>query len=161
MTKHSAAVLHPVAFGARRCCRNEVRLHSYLGEGFSSDWAMKNAVGQASQNSMMISSHLIGCQKRKGVIIFWVIQSQPSQSCTQDHLLPHQRTPLQQCPRSAFSLGSSYRALTNSSLLYTVLAPMMLANGNLSELCCNNQCPCTLHVFRMAVSLSNLHHSSC
>jgi hypothetical protein len=34
------AILHPVAFGARRCRGNEVRLHSHLGEGFSGDWAM-------------------------------------------------------------------------------------------------------------------------
>ncbi len=40
MTKDSTAVLHPVAFGARRCRRNEVRLYSHLGEGFSGDWAM-------------------------------------------------------------------------------------------------------------------------
>ena len=40
MTKDSKAVLHPVAFGARRCRGNEVRLHSHLGEGFSGDWAM-------------------------------------------------------------------------------------------------------------------------
>jgi hypothetical protein len=40
MTKDSMVVLHPVAFGARRCRGNEVRLHSHLGEGFSGDWAM-------------------------------------------------------------------------------------------------------------------------
>jgi hypothetical protein len=40
MTKDSTAVLHPVAFGAKRCHRNEVWLHSHLGEGFSGDWAM-------------------------------------------------------------------------------------------------------------------------
>ena len=40
MTKDSVAVLHPDTLGARRCCRNEVWLHSNLGEGFSSDWAM-------------------------------------------------------------------------------------------------------------------------
>jgi hypothetical protein len=40
MTKDSTAVLHPVAFGARRCRGNKVRLHSHLGEGFSGDWAM-------------------------------------------------------------------------------------------------------------------------
>jgi hypothetical protein len=40
MTKDSMAVLHPVAFGARRCRGNKVRLHSHLGEGFSGDWAM-------------------------------------------------------------------------------------------------------------------------
>jgi hypothetical protein len=41
MTKTSAAVLHPVAFGACHCCGNEVRLHSHLGKGFPGDWAMK------------------------------------------------------------------------------------------------------------------------
>jgi hypothetical protein len=40
MTKTSAAVLHLVAFGARHCRGNEVRLHSHLGEGFSGDWAI-------------------------------------------------------------------------------------------------------------------------
>jgi hypothetical protein len=37
MTKDSAAVLHPVAFGAGRCRGNEVRFHSHLVEGFSGD----------------------------------------------------------------------------------------------------------------------------
>ncbi len=40
MTKDSTAVLHPAAFVAKCCRRNEVRLHSHLGEGFSGDWAM-------------------------------------------------------------------------------------------------------------------------
>jgi hypothetical protein len=40
MTKESTAVLHPVAFGARRCRGNKVWLQSHLGEGFSGDWAM-------------------------------------------------------------------------------------------------------------------------
>jgi hypothetical protein len=35
MTNGSAAILHPVCFGARRTRRNEVWLHSHLGEGFS------------------------------------------------------------------------------------------------------------------------------
>ena len=39
MTKTSTATLRPVAFGARCCRRNEVRLHSHLGKGFSGDWA--------------------------------------------------------------------------------------------------------------------------
>jgi hypothetical protein len=37
MTKNSTAVLHTVAFGARRCRGHEVRLNSHLGEGFSCD----------------------------------------------------------------------------------------------------------------------------
>ncbi len=32
---------------------------------------------------------------------------------------------------------------------------MMLASGNLSELPCKNQCPCTFHVFRIAIPLLN------
>ncbi len=40
MTKTSSAILHPVAFGARCCRGNKVRLHSHLGEGFAGDWAM-------------------------------------------------------------------------------------------------------------------------
>ena len=40
MTKGSAAILHPVCFGARRTRGNEVRLHSHLGEGFSGDYAI-------------------------------------------------------------------------------------------------------------------------
>jgi hypothetical protein len=40
MTTSSTAVLHPVAFGSRRCRGNKVRLHSHLGEGFSRDFAM-------------------------------------------------------------------------------------------------------------------------
>ncbi len=37
MATSSAAVLHPVAFGALRSRRNEVCLHSHLGEGFAGD----------------------------------------------------------------------------------------------------------------------------
>jgi hypothetical protein len=40
MTKGSAAVLHPVCFGACRTRRNKVQLHSHLGEGFSGDYAI-------------------------------------------------------------------------------------------------------------------------
>ncbi len=40
MTNDSAAVLHPVAFGAGRCRGNKVRLHSHLGGGFSGNWSM-------------------------------------------------------------------------------------------------------------------------
>jgi hypothetical protein len=40
MTKTSSAVRHPVAFGARHCRGNKVRLHSHLGKGFAGDWAM-------------------------------------------------------------------------------------------------------------------------
>ena len=88
------------------------------------------SIGQASWIWMMISSHFLGHQKRNGVIISWVIQSRPSQSCTQDHLIPHQHTPLQQSPHSAFSLGPSYRVPLNSSLFPKVLVPMKLAISN-------------------------------
>ncbi len=40
MASLSAAVLHLVAFSARRSCRNKVCLHSHLGEGFAGDWAI-------------------------------------------------------------------------------------------------------------------------
>ena len=40
MTKDSKATLRPICFGARKTCRNEVRLHSHLGEGFSGDYAI-------------------------------------------------------------------------------------------------------------------------
>jgi hypothetical protein len=40
MTKGSAAVLHPICFGACRTRGNKVRLHSHLGEGFSWDYAI-------------------------------------------------------------------------------------------------------------------------
>ncbi len=40
MTTDSSAVLHPVAFGGRRCHGNEICLHSHLGEGFAGDWAI-------------------------------------------------------------------------------------------------------------------------
>ncbi len=113
------------------------------------------SIGQASWNWMMISSHFLGRQKRNVVIISQVIQSRPSQSCTQDHLLPHQRTPLQRFPHSAFSLGPSYRVPTNSSFFPTVLVPIKLASGNLSELRCRIPCPRTLHASKMAVSLLN------
>jgi hypothetical protein len=40
MASSSAAVLHPVAFSARRSRGNAVRLHSHLGKGFAGDWAI-------------------------------------------------------------------------------------------------------------------------
>jgi hypothetical protein len=40
MTKDSTALLHPVAFGCRRTRSNEQRLHSHLGEAFSSNYAI-------------------------------------------------------------------------------------------------------------------------
>jgi hypothetical protein len=40
MTNGSAAVLHPVCFGAWCTRGNEVRLHSHHGEGFSGDYAI-------------------------------------------------------------------------------------------------------------------------
>ena len=40
MTKDSKAILHPVCFGARRTCGNEVRLHSHLGKGFSGNYTI-------------------------------------------------------------------------------------------------------------------------
>jgi hypothetical protein len=36
--KSSTAVLHPVASGARRCCSNEICLHSHLSKDFASNW---------------------------------------------------------------------------------------------------------------------------
>ena len=43
MAKGSAAVLHPVCFGARCTRGNKVRFHSHLREGFSGDHAITNA----------------------------------------------------------------------------------------------------------------------
>jgi len=40
LTKTNGSALYPVAFGSRRTRGNEKHLHSYLGEGFSGDWAM-------------------------------------------------------------------------------------------------------------------------
>jgi hypothetical protein len=40
MTKESSAVLHPVAFGSRHCCGNEIHLRSHLGKGFAGNWAI-------------------------------------------------------------------------------------------------------------------------
>jgi hypothetical protein len=40
MKKSFMAVLHPVAFGSRRCRGNKVCLHSHMGEGFYGDYAM-------------------------------------------------------------------------------------------------------------------------
>jgi hypothetical protein len=33
-------VLHPVAFGARRCRGDEIRLHSHLSKGFAGNWSI-------------------------------------------------------------------------------------------------------------------------
>jgi hypothetical protein len=51
MTKGSIAILHPVCFGFRRTRGNEVRLHSYLGEGFSGDYAINNAASTTLVNN--------------------------------------------------------------------------------------------------------------
>jgi hypothetical protein len=40
IAKSSTAVLHLVAFGARQCRGNEIRLHSHLSEGFASNWSI-------------------------------------------------------------------------------------------------------------------------
>ncbi len=40
MLKDSSAVIPPVAFGRRRCCGNEIRLHFHLGKGFAGNWAI-------------------------------------------------------------------------------------------------------------------------
>jgi hypothetical protein len=40
MTKDSQAVLHPICFGTRKCCGNEVRLHSHLGECFAGNYGI-------------------------------------------------------------------------------------------------------------------------
>jgi hypothetical protein len=40
LTKTNGSALYPVAFGSRWTRGNEEFLHSYLGEGFSGDWAM-------------------------------------------------------------------------------------------------------------------------
>jgi hypothetical protein len=40
MTKEAKGVLHPVAFGRRRCQSNKIFLHSHLGEGFAGNWAI-------------------------------------------------------------------------------------------------------------------------
>jgi hypothetical protein len=40
MTKESTAHLHPVCFGARKCRRNKVRLHSHLGKCFAGNYAI-------------------------------------------------------------------------------------------------------------------------
>ncbi len=39
-SKDNECVLHPMVFGSRRTRRNKKNLHSYLGEGFSGNWAM-------------------------------------------------------------------------------------------------------------------------
>ncbi len=50
MTKGSIAILRPVYFGSHRTRGNEVRLHSYLGEGFSGDYAINNAASTSLVN---------------------------------------------------------------------------------------------------------------
>jgi hypothetical protein len=40
ITKESSMVLPPVAFGGRRCRGNKIHLHSNLGKGFASNWAI-------------------------------------------------------------------------------------------------------------------------
>jgi hypothetical protein len=40
MSKDSSAVICPVAFGGWRCRGNEIQLHSHLGKGFPSNWAI-------------------------------------------------------------------------------------------------------------------------
>ncbi len=50
MTKESSAALQPVTFGSRKCRGNKTRLHSHLGEGFSSNWAI-------NKNRHMLFAH--------------------------------------------------------------------------------------------------------
>ena len=81
-------------------------------------------------------------------IVFTILQatcSRPYKPCTLDLLLPHQHTPLLRSLHSTFSLGPSYRVLTNSSLFLTALGQMMLASGALFELHSRSPCPGTLH----------------
>jgi hypothetical protein len=40
LTKTNGGVLYPAAFGSQRTRGNKKHLHSYLGKGFSGDWAM-------------------------------------------------------------------------------------------------------------------------
>ncbi len=40
MTKESLATLHPICFGAWKCCGNKVWLHSHLGKCFAGDYAI-------------------------------------------------------------------------------------------------------------------------
>jgi hypothetical protein len=47
MKKDSTALLHPVAFGCRRMRGNEKRLHSHLGEAFSSNYAINKCCHMA------------------------------------------------------------------------------------------------------------------
>jgi hypothetical protein len=47
MTKDSAALLHPVAFGCRCTHGNKKRLHSHLGKAFSGDYAINKCCHMA------------------------------------------------------------------------------------------------------------------
>jgi hypothetical protein len=51
MTKTSAAILHPVAFGCRRTRGNKTWLHSHLGKGFAGDWAINKTAMCASASA--------------------------------------------------------------------------------------------------------------
>jgi hypothetical protein len=67
MTKTSSAALHPVSFGARRCRRNKVRLHSHLREGFAGDWAMNKCC------QMLFGQHFVwvtDCYAIKFILLY-------------------------------------------------------------------------------------------
>ncbi len=94
---------------------------------------------------MMTCSHFHGHPRRNTVTIFQATQSRSYKPCTLDLLLPHRNTPLLQSLHSTFSLGPSYRALTNSSLSLTASGEMTLASSASFELHSRSTCPGTLH----------------
>jgi hypothetical protein len=61
MTKMSAAVLHPIAFGCRHTRGNETRLHSHLGEEFTRDWAI-NKTSYVFRSTLYVGHRLL-CNK--------------------------------------------------------------------------------------------------
>jgi hypothetical protein len=99
----------------------------------------------------MTCSHFHGHLRRNAVTILQATRSRPYKPCTLDLLLPHRNTPLLRSLHSTFSLGPSYRVLTNSSLSLTASGQMMLVSGTSFELHSRGPYPGTLHASKTEV----------
>jgi hypothetical protein len=93
----------------------------------------------------MTCSHFHGHLRRNAITILQATRSRPYKPCTLNLLIPHQSTPLLLSLHSTFSLRTSYRVLTNSSLFLTASGCITLVSGASFELHSRSQCPGTLH----------------
>jgi hypothetical protein len=82
MSKDSSAMLRPVAIRSRRCCGNEVRLHSHLGKGFC--WQL----GYQQESSLPLwHTVCLGYGLLRGLIILSYNGNNPAILCLQMWLM--------------------------------------------------------------------------